>query len=217
MPIATYNLPRALDPVPATPLTPTSFAPFGAVVSSAQQLQTMTQIPANYGTAIKLAKVTPVTNNFARAPSKKTATTNVNLFRSSVPVKLIERTAAEEGVYLTGVLERHPFSTQTFLPMGVDARDVAYLVIVAETKAEDGLPDLSTLKAFVAMGNQAVTYGPGTWHAPMVALKEVIDFAVLMHENGVPDEDCQEVYINPRVPIKFSIRTAAVSGISAKL
>jgi ureidoglycolate lyase len=75
----------------------------------------------------------------------------------------------------------------------------------------DGLPDLSSTQAFFARGNQAVTYSvgkllcvirllnanSGTWHSPMVALNETVDFAVLIHENGVPDEDCQEVYVNP--------------------
>lgn len=136
MPVKTFKLDKPLDSVPATSLTPASFAKFGAVVSSAQQLQTMKNIPANYGTAIKLAKVTPVTNNFSNAPSGKVATTNVNLFRSSYPWKLVSKTSAYDGIYLAGVLERHPFSTQTFLPMGVDSRDIAYLVIVAETKSD---------------------------------------------------------------------------------
>jgi ureidoglycolate lyase len=57
-----------------------------------------------------------------------------------------------------------------------------------------GLPDLRNLRAFLADGSQAVTYGPGTWHAPMVALGDrPIDFVVVQYANGVGDEDCQEV------------------------
>ncbi|KAK9322123.1 ureidoglycolate hydrolase [Lipomyces orientalis] len=208
IPLATFNLPASLEHVEATPLTPEGFAKFGGVISSVHQLRTMTPIPANYGTATKISKVSPIVNNFQNAPSQIPSTANFNLFRSTYPCKLIQRTGVYDGVYLSGVLERHPYSTQAFLPMGVPANDVAYLVIVAEN-APDGLPDLNTLTAFVANGNQAVTYGPGTWHAPMVSLKEVIDFAVLIHENGVADEDCQEVYINPRVPIKFSSATSS--------
>lgn len=56
-----------------------------------------------------------------------------------------------------------------------------------------GLPDLNGIKAFVCRGDQAVTYGVGTWHAPMVVLGEgPIEFVVVMHENGVPLEDCEE-------------------------
>jgi len=57
-----------------------------------------------------------------------------------------------------------------------------------------GLPDLANLKAFLADGSQAVTYGPGTWHAPMVVLGEGdVDFVVVQYANGVGLEDCQEV------------------------
>jgi ureidoglycolate lyase len=38
----------------------------------------------------------------------------------------------------------------------------------------------------------------------MIALNEPVSFAVLIHENGVADEDCQEVYIKPGIPIEFN-------------
>ncbi|KAF4985009.1 hypothetical protein F66182_16988 [Fusarium sp. NRRL 66182] len=54
-------------------------------------------------------------------------------------------------------------------------------------------PDLENLRAFIARGGQAVTYGPGTWHAPMVVLgPRRVDFVVVQYVNGVDDEDCQE-------------------------
>lgn len=58
------------------------------------------------------------------------------------------------------------------------------------------MPDLSRLKAFVARGDQAVTYGPGTWHAPMVVLGEkAVEFVVVQFASGVGEEDCQEVEV----------------------
>ena len=39
-----------------------------------------------------------------------------------------------------------------------------------------------------------MTYGIGTWHAPMVVLgEERIDFVVVQWVSGVGEEDCQEV------------------------
>jgi ureidoglycolate lyase len=64
-----------------------------------------------------------------------------------------------------------------------------------------GLPDLSRLRAFIATGEQAVTYGAGTWHAPMIALGEpdtTIDFVVVQFANDSPVEDCQEVELETR-------------------
>ncbi|KAJ1326271.1 ureidoglycolate lyase [Microdochium nivale] len=123
------------------------------------------------------------------------------------------------------VLERHPFTSQTFIPLTADASK-RYLVIVAPTsehampasnppaptvsaaaeEGEDpaaafrlpgpGLPDLDRLVAFIATGEQAVTYGAGTWHAPMVALgpaDTTVDFVVVQFACDVPIYDCQEV------------------------
>ena len=57
-----------------------------------------------------------------------------------------------------------------------------------------GPPDLSKIRAFWAQRGQAVTYGAGTWHAPMVVIgDERMDFVVVQFANGVAEEDCQEV------------------------
>jgi ureidoglycolate lyase len=62
-----------------------------------------------------------------------------------------------------------------------------------------GPPNLTGIRAFIARGNQAVTYGAGTWHAPMVVLgQEAIDFVVLQYVNDVALDDCQEVEFDPQ-------------------
>ncbi|KAI1462615.1 ureidoglycolate hydrolase [Annulohypoxylon moriforme] len=119
---------------------------------------------------------------------------------------------SDGGLFEVKILERHPFTTQTFVPMGVGPES-RYLVIVAPSRAPDspdknfpvptgdglpgrGLPDLKGLRAFVATGAQAVTYGAGTWHAPMAALGpagSAIDFVVVQFANDEAIEDCQEV------------------------
>lgn len=77
-----------------------------------------------------------------------------------------------------------------------------YLLIVAPTLPatprspfnEMRLPDLDKVQAFWAHRGQAVTYGAGTWHAPMVVVgAERTDFVVVQFANGVVEEDCQEV------------------------
>jgi ureidoglycolate lyase len=60
------------------------------------------------------------------------------------------------------------------------------------------LPDLKNLRAFVANGGQAVTYGAGTWHAPMIVIGDrPIDFVVVQFANEVGNEDCQEIMLKP--------------------
>lgn len=46
------------------------------------------------------------------------------------------------------------------------------------------------MKAFVASGNQGITYHPGIWHHPMVTLDVLTDFTCIVYENGT-DGDCQ--------------------------
>lgn len=198
--------------VRAEPLDPRTFEPFGGVISSEHQLSSVPQAAANQNTAIKLIKVSPIVNESVEAPSGSKAVANWNMFRCTPPTHLIEQTSMG-CVYSAKVMERHPYSTQTFVPMGRDKTQIAYLVIVAPTR-EDGLPDLDRVKAFTALGNQAVTYSVGTWHAPMVALGETTDFAVLIHENGVGPEDCQEVELDTLrvefdVPVgRYKVRSA---------
>jgi ureidoglycolate lyase len=83
------------------------------------------------------------------------------------------------------VLEKHAASTQLFVPMNAKR----FLVLVA--RGGDA-PDLSTLAAFIASGPQGISYAPGTWHHPMIALDRAIDFTCLSFEDGT-DADCTSV------------------------
>ena len=193
--------------IPAQPLTPKSFAKFGYVFSADEQIRTAKTSNANQGTAVKLLKVAPVVNNSSHAPSGKLATANWNIFRCTPPKKYIVQKEHDQQVYTGRVLERHPYSTQTFVPMGRDAGEKAFVVICAPNDPNfDDLPLVEKAEAFVCRGDQSVTYAAGTWHAPMVAIgsKGHLDFAVLVHENGVPNEDCQEVVYSPGFEVSFS-------------
>lgn len=41
----------------------------------------------------------------------------------------------------------------------------------------------------------------------MVSLKDKLDFGVLIHENGIADEDCQECYFKPGYNIVIKSHT----------
>jgi allantoicase len=79
-----------------------------------------------------------------------------------------------------------------------DGQVRAYLVIVALNGADDK-PDMSTLKAFVAKSTQGISYRQGVWHHPMVVLEHEADFAVVVHESGVPEDDCNEVDVQHHI------------------
>ncbi|KXS97180.1 hypothetical protein AC578_876 [Pseudocercospora eumusae] len=264
-------------------ITPSNFSEFGTVI---QNPSTHSEFEldddgqwrleysiANQGTATKWVDVTHLESYYDRAASGKAAKVVVNMFvcKSRTPKK---------GTSLdVKILERHPFTSQTFVPMGVGKNDenTRYLVIVAPTlpasKRKDGSrerpyptqdvrrkkslgerllgarpnpftndytssttpavaekgidrwrrpkgagePDLENLRAFVVRGDQAVTYGPGTWHAPMVVLGEKeIDFVVMQYANGVGLEDCQEIdIVGGQLSVDVSAASAGSAGAEA--
>jgi ureidoglycolate lyase len=77
------------------------------------------------------------------------------------------------------MMERHEFSSQTFVPI-----DVARWLIVVAPHARAGGPDLAAVKAFIATGRQGVTYKPNTWHHGLTVLDRPGRFAVFMWRDG---------------------------------
>lgn len=150
------------------PLARDAYAAYGDVIARANDAG----LEANQGTARRwdwLADLENLRPGAARA--------NVGVFRCS-PLD-----GRELDVRL---LERHPESTQIFVPM-VDAR---FLVVVALGGDE---PDLDTLRAFGVDARTlpaGISYRPGVWHHPMVALERPIDFCVIAHESA-SDTDTQ--------------------------
>ncbi len=80
-------------------------------------------------------------------------------------------------------MERHSWSTQTFVPMDVSR----WVVLVAPDKG--GRPDPDGLVAFLATGDQAVSYHIDTWHHPLRILDRPGRFATLMWTTGVKADD----------------------------
>jgi len=92
------------------------------------------------------------------------------------------------------MLERHEFSSQTFIPVDVGR----WLIVVAPHAAQGG-PDTKKAIAFIADGSVGVTYKANTWHHGLTTLDRPGSFAVFMWKAGSADEEF--------VPVKpFTIR-----------
>ena len=208
--------------ISALPLTRSSFSPFGDVIEippSASRTLFPPPQKANQGTALKYSGISQTKETYHLAPSssssiastgslaRPTATSGkpmTSLFVCS-PRKLESsgsssgRSSKVQGIFKPHILERHPYTTQTFTPLALSSSPNArtrYLVIVAPSLPGDAGPDISNTKAFLATGAQAVTYGVGTWHAPMVVLgDEKVGFVVFQWTSGVAKEDCEEIEI----------------------
>lgn len=149
--------------IPALPLTPEAFAPFGQVVqayadhNAAPRKTKIT--PANQGSAFKFHKLAPIRSSY---PLGSGAMPALSIYRCK-PIEIDFYRQCE-----LNLLERHPYTNQAFIPMGEGDGDgltdpgKSYLVVVAKN-AEDGGPDLKSLRAFVATAAQGIVYDTAVW------------------------------------------------------
>ena len=63
------------------------------------------------------------------------------------------------------MLENHPFSSQTFIPL----KDTIFIVVVAPISK---VPDLNKLEAFKVSDQEGVNFKPKVWHFPLIATED---------------------------------------------
>ena len=228
----TIEMPHERKPLETEALCQDSFAAFGTVIENpvpslipSLHIKDLppNAVQANQGSALKYMDVTHMEDLYSSAPSNVPSRAVMNMFVCAPRLLVQSEHPHVEGFFSVNILERHPYTTQTFIPLGISqsiALESRYLVIVAPslrpsladevlpvpttTRSRSplpgrGLPDLRRIKAFMAKGSQAVTYGAGTWHAPMVVIgKKPVDFVVVQFANGVGIEDCQEVELRKK-------------------
>jgi ureidoglycolate lyase len=138
------------------PLTPEAFAPFGDVIA----------MPTDAGRFYyddALANLRPAAG----------ASLSVALKAETPDRPLTSQT-----------MERHEFSSQTFIPVEVGR----WLIVVAPHAAAGG-PDMAAARAFIADASQGVTYRANTWHHGLTTLDRPGRFAVFMWKAGTQDEE----------------------------
>ncbi len=81
-------------------------------------------------------------------------------------------------------LERHAFSSQTFVPIDVGR----WLVVVAPTATGSG-PDIERVQAFLPTPRQGVSYRPNVWHGGLHVFDKVARLAVFMWLDGTADDE----------------------------
>lgn len=148
----------------AAPLSIEAYAQYGGVIST--EVVNEKTITVNGGTARRTPEVVPTENLYITAPSRMPGRTVLNVSLAS-PREVTPWNGADgdgedgKSVLKIKILERHKYSSQSFIPMGAG---IKYLVVVTDGIKE---PNLEGLKAFVATDKQGVCYGTGVWHAPM--------------------------------------------------
>ena len=146
------------------PLTAEAFALYGDVVEMSDAVE---HFPINYGYTERYHDLAGID------VQAQEGRPGASLFRSQplpLPVTI-------------EILERHPLSSQLFMPLSPQP----YLVVVApagELKEE-------TIEVFLAQPGQGVNYRAGTWHHYCLALNAASDFLVIDRLGG--GDNCDEV------------------------
>lgn len=149
----------------ARPLDAESFAPFGSVLQAGAR-----QEDVNQGTSVKYP-------DLCRLEVDRGAQAALHLFRPQ-PLELPLRLR---------LLERHPLSSQVFMPLAA----ARFLVVVADvgrgSSGEQMTPEAPHLTAFLSDGRQGIQFARGVWHHPLLAL-DVADFLVIDRHCPTPED-----------------------------
>jgi ureidoglycolate lyase len=164
-----------LKPLMPKPLTAQTFAAFGDVIEASYNAENFTINEGFTQRFHDLAKV-DVNDNDGH--------TIVNIFRSK---PLVQPIAIK-------MMERHPHSSQAFIPMGLNS----YLVVVAPA----GEFDIKKIQVFIANSNQGVNYHKGTWHHFCLALGSESDFLVI--DRGGEGDNCDVLALDGSLVIEKS-------------
>lgn len=149
----------------AEPLTAAAFAAYGQVIDR----------PADFGRFY-------YSDTLANGRSAAKPSLSLSMARSLATPQL---TAVK--------MERHEFSSQSFVPI-----DVSRYLVVVVPHAVGGGPDATRLTAFIARGDQGVTYGLNVWHHPLCVLDRPGRFAIFMWlDGGKGDEEFVDLPIQP--------------------
>lgn len=144
--------------IPALALTPEAFAPYGHIIQAYPNPNHVPKgtkvVSANFGSALKFNHLSPITALPHPTNANAAQSPNFSVYHCTPTQQLGGPTNAKFEVR---VLERHEFSSQSFIPLGGGSD--RYLIIVA-LPGQDGKPDLRTLRAFTATSSQGFTYAP---------------------------------------------------------
>jgi ureidoglycolate lyase len=152
----------------AAPLTAASFAPFGDVIETEGRGHYL----INTGTAQRY-------NDLAKVEVSAAGGRPLISILSAEPVVLPLRLR---------LMERHPLSSQAFIPLS----STPFLVVVAPP----GALDIECIRAFRSNGRQGVNYRTGTWHHPLLALERTSEFLIV--DRGGEGSNCDEISLEEK-------------------
>lgn len=142
------------------PLTQESFAPFGDVIEKEHR----DFFPINNGLTERYHAL-----SLAQVSGEDVA----------VGMSIFHNLAATELPFQIEMLERHPYGSQSFIPLQQQK-----FVIVVALPLDHTQPDEQQIFAFLSNGQQGVNYHQGVWHHSLITLEHNSDFLVVDRIGG---------------------------------
>lgn len=152
----------------AQPLTAAAFAPFGDVLE---------------------APVEPGRAYFDDALANGRA--------DARPSLSIARAGPSAAPVVARMMERHAFSSQSFMPLEA----CRWLVLVAPHGA-DGGPDMARAHAFLPEPGQGITFRMDCWHHSLTVLDRPASFAIWMWCDGT---DGDQEFVDLAAPLRIEL------------
>jgi ureidoglycolate lyase len=166
---------NAIETIIPKQLTNDAFSAFGDVIEASTESK---NFPINAGFTQRYHDLAKVDVNDSNGHAL------INIFRST---PLAQPIAIK-------MMERHPYGSQAFIPMGSNS----YLVVVAPA----GEFDVNNIEVFIANSNQGVNYHKGTWHHFCLALGSESDFLVV--DRGGEGDNCDVLELDGSLVIATS-------------
>ena len=156
------------------PLTKEAFAPFGDVIESEGREHFM----INSGSTQRYHHLG-----------------DVQLDEQGKGIFSIFRATKLEYPLAIKMLERHPFGSQSFIPLSGNG----FLLVVAPVGDGSENIDPATVRAFRAEAGQGVNYHTGVWHHPIMALRDNDEFLVV--DRLGPGNNCDEFFFDDSIQL----------------
>lgn len=110
----------------------------------------------------------------------------------NVSVSIARCRTATSLPYRIDCVERHPLSSQAFIPLGGQS-----FVVVVGPPGES--IDAQDLRAFRTNGRQGVNYFRGAWHMPLIAFEPGQEFLIIDRAGEAPN--CEECVLDDVVTL----------------
>lgn len=149
------------------PLTHEDFARFGRVID----IEGGQSFPTNRGEATRVHALSDIDCSAEDG-------------RGIISIFVVHRPTPATRLRL---MERHPISTQAFIPL------VPVPTVVIVSPAEEK-PSPNNLRGFLTNGKQGFSYSRGTWHHPLIALSAG-EFIVIDRVGADNRQDYEEIEI----------------------